>query len=93
MLARAPTMQLFDKTYKDKTGLAWSARQVGTSALNPKAYTHLNTSSSSSGQPRPVGKWEYFLTNDPMGKPDGWYAYDAAAGAFARSIASCSKYS
>lgn len=21
-------------------------------------------------------KWEYHLTHDPMGKPDGWYPYD-----------------
>jgi len=62
--------QTFEKKFKEKSGLSWASRSAP-----PKSgkYEYMQPSASSG----PAGKWQYHLTNDPMGKPDGWYDYDA----------------
>ncbi len=60
--------------YKDKTGLAWADRKVGAKAKANNKYAHLVTATSGA-----KGQWQYYTTNDPMGKADGWYDYDDAA--------------
>jgi predicted DNA-binding WGR domain protein len=65
----------FQKLFKQKTGQIWDNRDSNHSPANAKLYTYLNSTSRTAGE----GTWEYHLTRDPMGKPDGWYPYDAPA--------------
>eukprot|EP00038_Savillea_parva_P009603 m.184663 g.184663 ORF g.184663 m.184663 type:complete len:336 (+) comp16190_c0_seq1:41-1048(+) len=65
----------FKKLFKQKTGQAWDDRDPDHVPGNSKHYTYLKSSGRGDGE----GTWEYRLTNDPLGKPDGWYPYDPAA--------------
>mmetsp|Transcript_24138 Transcript_24138/g.70806 ORF Transcript_24138/g.70806 Transcript_24138/m.70806 type:complete len:147 (-) Transcript_24138:21-461(-) len=61
----------FIGAYVGKVGKEWSARHPGAAPL-PGKYQHLRTKKYDGK----AGKWQYFLTSDPMGKADGWYDYD-----------------
>eukprot|EP00750_Incisomonas_marina_P012684 INCI17140.3.p2 GENE.INCI17140.3~~INCI17140.3.p2 ORF type:complete len:600 (-),score=140.90 INCI17140.3:3651-5351(-) len=63
----------FEKVYKTKTGNTWANRKVGGKAKASK-YAHLVTSTGNSR-----GQWQYYTSNDPCGKVDGWYDYDDEA--------------
>jgi len=72
----------FDKIYTDKTGApGWGPP----CAPRVNKYTHLQTAASlaaagaSTSTSAPVSTtdvWQYYLSADPLGKPDGWYDYD-----------------
>lgn len=72
----------FDKLFTAKTGYPWGTPlpQLG------GHYAHLHAPAapppaSSAAQPM---RWQYWLTADPLGKPDGWYDYDDANSAQVR---------
>jgi poly [ADP-ribose] polymerase 2/3/4 len=62
----------FEKIFKSKTAVAWKDAEPGSEPEKGK-YEYLAVSTGSSNGD---GHWFYYLENDPMGKPDGWYAYD-----------------
>mmetsp|Transcript_4537 Transcript_4537/g.11627 ORF Transcript_4537/g.11627 Transcript_4537/m.11627 type:complete len:333 (-) Transcript_4537:123-1121(-) len=66
----------FNKLFKQKSGQSWDTRDHSHIPANAKHYRYLKSSGRSAG----TGTWEYHLTRDPLGKPDGWYSYDADAG-------------
>jgi predicted DNA-binding WGR domain protein len=71
----------FEAKFKQKTGNKWDARdqfavKKGKYDLVPPDAAAV---SAIAGQGAMV--WQYQLTNDPMGKPDGWYDYDSENGA------------
>lgn len=61
----------FAEIFKSKTGVDWSNAVAGS---QPKAgnYEYLPATTFTDDK----AGWFYFLKNDPMGKPDGWYPYD-----------------
>lgn len=64
----------FCKLFKTKTGLAWDSK---TAAAKAKKYTYLKQDiAARKGAADEDATWEYHLTNDPHGKPNGWYPYD-----------------
>eukprot|EP00592_Proboscia_alata_P013602 CAMPEP_0194386802 /NCGR_PEP_ID=MMETSP0174-20130528/88561_1 /TAXON_ID=216777 /ORGANISM="Proboscia alata, Strain PI-D3" /LENGTH=277 /DNA_ID=CAMNT_0039176361 /DNA_START=95 /DNA_END=924 /DNA_ORIENTATION=+ len=62
----------FAKQFQSKTGVQWKKAVRGAS---PKAgkYEYLERVDSTSKE----GSWYYYLTNDPLGKCDGWYEYES----------------
>lgn len=70
----------FEKLFKSKTGQSWTGRVPGQVPSSAKHYTYLKTNWLARNE-EDEAKWMYHLTRDPLGKPDGWYAYDDKAGA------------
>ena len=70
----------FEKLFKSKTGQSWAGRVPGQAPSSSKHYTYLKTNWLARND-EDEAKWMYHLTRDPLGKPDGWYAYDDKAGA------------
>lgn len=66
----------FKKIFKSKTGQLWDSRDPTHQPANAKHYRYLKSTGRDAGD----GTWEYHLTRDPLGKPDGWYPYDKDAG-------------
>mmetsp|Transcript_40316 Transcript_40316/g.95772 ORF Transcript_40316/g.95772 Transcript_40316/m.95772 type:complete len:299 (+) Transcript_40316:64-960(+) len=61
---------VLEDTFQRKTGNVWGApfkQKSGKYNLIKKDFGAARTATV---------KWEYHLTNDPLGKPDGWYPYD-----------------
>jgi predicted DNA-binding WGR domain protein len=72
----------FCKTFKQKTSCAWDDRALF--VRTPGKYHWLQRSYTNTKRDASVLSWQYHLTNDPQGKPDGWYNYDGKI-----DIASC----
>ena len=75
----------FCKLFKSKTGLKWNER---TSKPKSKKYVY-------TPDVLVIGKYQYYLQNDPHNKPDGWYDYPTVAndniiGCYAQYTASSS---
>ena len=75
----------FCKLFKSKTGLKWNER---TSKPKSKKYVY-------TPDVLVLGKYQYYLQNDPHNKPDGWYDYPTVAndnmiGCYAQYTASSS---
>mmetsp|Transcript_20737 Transcript_20737/g.47074 ORF Transcript_20737/g.47074 Transcript_20737/m.47074 type:complete len:155 (+) Transcript_20737:613-1077(+) len=61
----------FATVFRSKTGVDWSDAVPGMFPEEGK-YSYLKNNINMKTR----GKWHYFLRNDPLGKPDGWYPYD-----------------
>jgi len=70
----------FEKLFKQKSGQDWEGRDAAAVPTNAKHYTYLKPTKADDDDDDGDVTWEYELTADPQGKPDGWYAYDQAAG-------------
>jgi len=80
--SQADATKLFQKTFREKTGVDFKAsfRTSGLAATTASNYSVLKEGRVAAGD----GLWEYYLTNDMAmngGKPDGWYPYDASTSA------------
>jgi poly [ADP-ribose] polymerase 2/3/4 len=64
----------FSKLFHAKTGLVWSQATPG-AAPEKGNYEYLNVTRQPFSD---SAKWYYYLQNDPLGKKDGWYEYDAS---------------
>jgi len=69
-------LDIFAKIFESKTGLQWDCAVPGAAPLKDK-YEYLKVRATEEGDAEKNGEWYYHLTDDPMGKPDGWYNYDA----------------
>lgn len=78
----AEAMALFGRLFAKKTGQTWAARDPAAKPGNPALYSYLHTNWAARGDEAATdgATWRYHLTSDPQGKPNGWYAYDPAAG-------------
>jgi hypothetical protein len=65
----------FEKKFKDKTGCKWEEREQF--QHKAKKYNYLAKNYDLARDKNVL--WQYFLTNDPFGKPDDWYSYDGDA--------------
>lgn len=74
----------FEKIFAAKTSSKWRTAATGKVSAVPGKYAFLykdysTTAIAKQSQDAASCVWEYHLTRDPQGKPDGWYPYDGDA--------------
>lgn len=69
---RSKAKAAFEKKFKLKAGVTWQTRDSSTSKRNKYKYVHKTYTTKRALHI----VWEYYLEDDPLGKPDGWYTYD-----------------
>jgi poly [ADP-ribose] polymerase len=67
----------FEAKFKSKTGAKWESVYLGRYQQKKGKYNYLAKDYALSRDEEVL--WQYDLTNDPHGKPDGWYSYDGDA--------------
>ena len=65
----------FEKVFKSKTGVAWDNATPGVPPTTGK-YEYLAIIAANASE-LSDGTWYYYLQQDPLGKTNGWYPYDA----------------
>jgi predicted DNA-binding WGR domain protein len=63
----------FESKFEEKSGGQWSEVETGRQQRHVGKYQLLAKSCSVAAG---GVQWQYHLTRDPRGKPDGWYCYD-----------------